>query len=73
MKNEIEAKTVELMPYEKYCLTVKEASEYFEIGEKKIRELSKTHMDDGIFVMHGVKLLILRPNFEKFLGQTPEI
>lgn len=73
MKSEFETKSVGLMPYEKYCLTVKEASEYFEIGEKKIRELSNTHMDDGIFVMHGVKLLVLRPSFEKFLEQTSEI
>ena len=62
-----------LKPKEKFCLTVEEASAYFEIGEKKIRELYRAHPDDGIFSRHGVKLLILREPFEKFLTQTSEI
>lgn len=62
-----------LKPAEKYCLTVEEASAYFEIGEKKIRSLAEMHKDEGIFIHHGVKLLILREAFEKFLSMTPEI
>lgn len=70
MKNE--EKCV-LMPAEKYCLTVAEAAEYFEVGPKKIRQLAEEHMDDGIFTRHGVKLLVIRPAFENFLAQTPQI
>ena len=62
-----------LMPKDKFCLTVKEASSYFEIGEKKIRELDKAHPDDGLFSHHGVKVLVLREPFENFLMQTSEI
>lgn len=70
-KNEVS--NDKLLPNQKYCLTVQEASKYFEIGENKIRALAKDHMEDGIFVLHGVKLLILRPQFEIFLTQTSEI
>lgn len=62
-----------LNPGEKFCLTVEEASFYFEIGAKKIRELAKMHEDDGIFIHHGVKLLVLREPFERFLTHTSEI
>ena len=62
-----------LKPGEKYCLTVEEAAAYFEINDKKIRALAKDHADEGIFVKHGVKLLILRPQFETYLTKTPEI
>ena len=61
------------MPADKYCLTVAEAAGYFEIGPKKIRQLAEEHMDDGIFIRHGVKLLVIRPAFEKFLTQTSQI
>lgn len=61
------------MPADKYCLTVAEAAGYFEIGPKKIRQLAEEHMDDGIFIRHGVKLLVIRPAFENFLAQTPQI
>ena len=72
MQTNTETKTT-LMPGDKYCLTVQEAASYFEIGEKKIRELATTHMEDGIFCRHGVKLLIIRPRFEDFLTHAPEI
>lgn len=70
MKNE---EKYTLLPADKFCLTVEEASDYFEIGPKKIRQLAEMHNDDGIFTRHGVKLLVIRPAFENFLGQTPQI
>ena len=62
-----------LRPAEKFCLTVAEASGYFEIGEKAIRKIAQEHPDNGIFTRHGVKLLVLRPAFENFLMNTSEI
>lgn len=76
MKPETES-TVEkkkhLLPGEKYCLSVEEAARYFAINDKKIREIGKDHLDDGLVVMHGVKMLIIRPAFEKYLTETPMI
>lgn len=53
----------------KYLLTVKEASEYFNIGENKLREL--TNDEDCPFVVwNGNKRLIKRKEFEKFLDNS---
>ena len=71
MKN-LEEKRI-LLPAQKYCLTVAEAADYFEVGPKKIRQLAEEHIDDGLFTRHGIKLLVIRPAFEKFLVQTPQI
>ena len=62
-----------LKPAEKFCLTVEEAAAYFEINDKKIRQIATEHRDDGICAKHGTKLLIYRPAFEQFLQQTSDI
>ena len=62
-----------LKPDEKFCLTVEEAAAYFEINDKKIRQIATEHRDDGICAKHGTKLLIYRPAFEQFLLQTSDI
>lgn len=55
--------------WEKYALTVNEAVEYFNIGEKKIRFLLNEHGD--IFsILNGTKVLIKRKKFEEFLDTT---
>ena len=55
--------------WEKYALTINEASEYFNIGEKKIRFLIDGHGD--IFsIQNGTKMLIKRKKFEEFLDVT---
>ena len=64
---------LKLKPEEKFCLTVEEASAYFEINPKKMRQLASEHRDKGICAKHGTKLLIYRPAFEQFLLQTSDI
>ena len=51
---------------EKYALTIDEASQYFNIGKNKLRELVK---EPGCtFVMYsGNRCLIKRQKFEKYL------
>ena len=66
-------KKLTLKPAEKFCLTVEEAAAYFEINDKKIRQIATEHRDDGICAKHGTKLLIYRPAFEQFLLQTFDI
>ena len=52
---------------DKFCLTIEEAAEYFNIGEKKLRRIIADHMDSGIVIQNGVKILIKRKRFEDFL------
>lgn len=59
--------------WNKYALTVKEAAEYFNIGEKKLRKLVDDYGDTGFAVWNGTKVLIKRRSFEKFLDNTSGI
>lgn len=53
---------------DKFCLTIDEAADYFNIGEKKLRSIVADHMDSGFVIQNGVKILIKRKRFEEFLG-----
>lgn len=66
------AKIIEIPIWEKYALTIQEASEYSGIGEKKIRELINEHAADldGFVLMNGSKHLIKRVKFNEFLDRT---
>ncbi len=55
---------------DKFCLTIDEASNYFNIGTKKLRELTADHLDSGFVVQNGVKVLIKRKRFEEFLEEA---
>lgn len=62
-------KKKEVPIWEKYALTVEEATVYFNIGENKIRDLIKE--PDCEFVLYvGRKALIKRTVFEDFLSKT---
>ena len=52
---------------DKFCLTIEEAAEYFNIGEKKLRRIIADHMDSGLVIQNGVKILIKRKRFEDCL------
>lgn len=55
---------------DKFCLTIDEASEYFNIGEKKLRQIASENLDSGFVIQNGVKMLIKRKRFETFFGRT---
>ena len=58
--------TAQVSLSEKFLLTVKEAAQYFGIGENKIREL--TDIDNYPSVLWvGTKRMIKRTSFETFL------
>ena len=57
---------------EKYTLTLREASVYFGIGEKKIRRLVEDH-ESVLAVRNGNRYLVIRPKFEEFLCNTSTI
>jgi len=51
---------------EKYTLTLKEASEYFNIGLKKMRRIAEEHTD-SFAIYSGNRYLIIRTKFEEYL------
>ena len=51
----------------KYTLTIAEASEYFNIGEKKLRQLVQENNTADFILNNGVKVLIKRVKFEEYL------
>lgn len=57
---------------EKYALTVREASAYFSIGEKRLRRLIAEE-PTKFTVLCGNKRLIVRHKFEKFIDKSTAI
>lgn len=58
---------------DKFCLTIEEASAYFNIGEKKLRKIVSDNLDSGFIIQNGVKFLVKRKQFEKFLDDLASI
>lgn len=58
---------------DKFCLTIDEASAYFNIGKKKIRKVIADNLDTGFIIQNGVKFLIKRKQFEDFLRELMAI
>ena len=53
---------------DKFCLTIEEASDYFNIGEKKLRQIVTENLYSDFIIQNGVKYLIKRKRFETFLN-----
>lgn len=58
---------------DKFCLTIEEATEYFNIGEKKLRKIVSENVNSGFIIQNGVKFLIKRKRFEHFLEDLTSI
>lgn len=73
--NEKSEKNQNVPIWQKYMLTVDEATQYFGIGEKKIRNLILENVDtDFCFTVQiGNKSLINRRKFEDFLNQITSL
>ena len=59
--------------WEKYTLTIEEASKYFRIGENKLRRMAAENPGAGWVLMNGNRLQIKRKQFEKFIDQIDTI
>ena len=59
--------------WEKYTLTIEEASKYFRIGEKKWRKLAEENLDSGWVIVNGNRVQIKRKQFEKIIDTLDEI
>ena len=60
---------------EKFLLTIKEASIYFNIGENKLYRIISERMDSDchFIIQNGSRTLIKRKNFEDFLNNSSSI
>ena len=70
----IEKREMYVPIWEKYMLTIDEAAKYFNIGDKKLREIAKDNIDNPkLVMMNGTKQLIKRKNFALFLEELESI
>lgn len=63
-------RTTEIPYWEKYMLTLREAAEYFHIGEKKMRQIVDENMDANFLLESGNRIMIKRKLFEAFLDRA---
>lgn len=61
---------MEIPIWEKYMLTIDEAAKYFNLGNKKVRQIAREYEDSDFILRNGNKSLIKREKFEEFLNET---
>lgn len=59
--------------WEKYTLTIEEASKYFRIGENKLRKLAEENLRANWVFMNGNRIQIKRKLFEKVIDALEAI
>ena len=59
--------------WEKYTLTIEEASKYFRIGENKLRRSAEENKDAGWLIMNGSRIQIKRRQFEQVIDKLDAI
>ena len=59
--------------WEKYTLTIEEASKYFRIGEKKLRKIAEEKQTASWVIMNGNRVQIKRKQFEKIIDSLDVI
>ena len=59
--------------WEKYTLTIEEASKYFRIGEKKLRRIVEENQSADWLIMNGNRVQIKRKQFEKVIDSLDVI
>ncbi len=72
MEKEQEKRSISVPIPEKYMLTIREASAYFNLGIKHLRRLAEENTE-GFSVYNGSRYMIIRPKFEKFLDESTTI
>ena len=66
-------RTNEIPYWEKYMLTLREAAEYFHIGEKKMRQIVEENLDANFLLESGNRIMIKRKLFEEYLDRASVI
>ena len=58
-------KQTDIPIWERYTLTIEEASKYFRIGENKLRRLAEENKNANWLIMNGNRIQIKRKQFER--------
>ena len=61
--------TYDIPVWRKYTLSVQEASEYFRIGDKKLRKLIDEHPEAEFILWNGSRPQIKRRLFEQYVDE----
>jgi len=69
----IEMNNADVPIWEKYTLTIEEASKYFRIGENKLRKLAEENPAAGWVILNGNRIQIKRKQFEKIIDTLDAI
>ncbi|WP_164437856.1 excisionase [Streptococcus equi] len=64
---------VTIPPWEKYTLSIREAAQYFRIGETKLRALAEQTPPPEWVMMNGNRIQIKRKQFEAFIDKLESI
>ena len=59
--------------WERYTLTIEEASKYFRIGENKLRRLAEENKNANLLIINGNRIQIKRKQFEKIIDTLDAI
>lgn len=59
--------------WQKYTLTLNEASEYFGIGYKKLSAFVQEHSDADFVLWNGNRALIKREQFQKYMDEQMNV
>ena len=62
-------KQTDIPIWERYTLTIEEASKYFRIGENKLRRLAEENKNANWLIMNGNRIQIKRKQFEKIIAR----
>ena len=66
-------KQTDIPIWERYTLTIEEASKYFRIGENKLRRLAEENENANWLIMNGNRIQIKRKQFEKIIDTLDAI
>ncbi|HDB3699148.1 excisionase [Enterococcus faecalis] len=66
-------KQTDIPIWERYTLTIEEASKYFRIGENKLRRLAEENKNANWLIMNGNRIQIKRKQFEKIIDTLDTI
>ena len=66
-------KQTDIPIWERYTLTIEEASKYFRIGESKLRRLAEENKNANWLIMNGNRIQIKRKQFEKIIDTLDAI
>ena len=58
--------------WERYLLTIEEASIYFRIGENKLRQIANEYKEECV-LQNGNRMLIKKRKFEKIIDELEQI